>query len=164
MTLLGGNNEGLVRGYQRYRAAGGDSPLVVVGKDIDKYLRTHGFDDREFEGIHFTGFIPNKEMVNVYNLAEFFVLATLYESFCLSLVEAMATGCPAIVPSTGGCPELGGKAARYIDPHDVVAIGDAMLEMANSPEFRARMRAAGLERARRYSLAGGLGSPHWPAR
>jgi glycosyltransferase involved in cell wall biosynthesis len=147
----GGNNESLVRGYQRYRAAGGDLPLVVVGKDIEKYLRDHGFGNREFEGIHFTGFIPNKEMVKVYNLAEFFVLATLYESFCLPLVEAMATGCPAIVPSTGGCPELGGEAARYVDPCNVVAISDAMLEMANSPELRARMRAAGLERARRYS-------------
>ena len=102
----GGNNESLIRGYQRYRAAGGDLPLVVVGKDIEKYLRDHGFDDRELEGIHFTGFIPNKEMVKVYNLAEFFVLATLYESFCLPLAEAIATGCPAIVPSTGGCPEL----------------------------------------------------------
>jgi glycosyltransferase involved in cell wall biosynthesis len=147
----GGNNEGLVRGYQRYRAAGGDLPLVVVGKDIEKYLRDHGFGDREFEGIHFTDFIPNKEMVKVYNLAEFFVLATLYESFCLPLVEAMATGCPAIVPSTGGCPELGGEAARYVDPCNVVAISDAMLEVANSPELRARMRAAGLERARKYS-------------
>jgi glycosyltransferase involved in cell wall biosynthesis len=147
----GGNNESLVRGYQRYRAAGGDLPLVVVGKDIEKYLRDHGFGDREFEGIHFTGFIPNKEMVKVYNLAEFFVLATLYESFCLPLVEAMATGCPAIVPSTGGCPELGGEAARYVDPCNVVAISDAMLEVANSPALRARMRAAGLERARRYS-------------
>lgn len=147
----GGNNEGLVRGYQQYRAAGGDLPLVVVGKDIEKYLRDHGFGNHELEGIHFTGFIPNKELVNVYNLAEFFVLATLYESFCLPLVEAMATGCPAIVPSTGGCPELGGEAAHYIDPHDVVAIGEAMLEVAHSPELRARMRAAGLKRARRYS-------------
>lgn len=147
----GGNNESLVRGYQRYRAAGGKLPLVVAGRDIDKYLRSHGFNGDDLEGIHFTGFIPNQEIVKIYNLAEFFVLATLYESFSLPLVEAMASGCPALVPSTGGCPELGAHAARYMDPRDVVVIGKAMLEVANSSELQAQMRTAGLERARMFS-------------
>lgn len=147
----GGNNESLVRGYRRYRAAGGQLPLVVAGRDIDKYLRSHGFSSDDLEGIHFTGFIPNQEIVKIYNLAEFFVLATLYESFPLPLVEAMASGCPALVPSTGGCPELGVNAARYMDPRDVVAIGNAMLEIANSSELRVQMRTAGLERASMFS-------------
>ena len=147
----GGNNETLIRAYHHYRAAGGNLPLVVVGKDIEKYLRHHGFGNRELEGIHFTGFIPNAEIVNIYNLAEFFVLATLYESFCLPLMEAMICGCPALVPVTGAPPQIGGEAARYVDPHDEYAMGKAMSEIANSTELRAQLRVAGLERSRQFT-------------
>jgi glycosyltransferase involved in cell wall biosynthesis len=147
----GGNNERLVRAYRRYRDAGGRMGLVVAGKDIDRYLRIHGFNDRDLEGVHFTGFIPNDEIVKAYNLADFFVLATLYESFCIPLIEAMACGCPAMVPNTGGCPEIAQGAARLIDPRDVGSIADGMLALDRSPDLRAQMSAAGLERAGRFS-------------
>jgi glycosyltransferase involved in cell wall biosynthesis len=147
----GGNNESLVRGYRKYRALGGTLPLVVAGRDIENYLRSHGFNDNDLEGIHFTGFIPNNEIVKAYNIAEFFVLATLYECFPLPLIEAMASGCPALVPNTGGCPELGETAARYIDPLDIDAIGNAMFEIAGSEALRMQMREAGLKRASMFS-------------
>jgi glycosyltransferase involved in cell wall biosynthesis len=89
----GGNNERLVSGFRLYREHGGKLPLVVIGRDIEKYLRSHGFDDSALKDVHFTGFVPNVEIFNAYNLAEFFVLATLYESFPLPLIEAMACGC-----------------------------------------------------------------------
>jgi len=147
----GGNNESLVRGYQKYRTLGGTLSLVVVGRDIEQYLRSHGFSDRDLEGIHFTGFIPNTDIVKAYNLAEFFVLATLYECFPLPLIEAMSSGCPALVPNTGGCPELGETAAHYINPLDINSIGDAIFEIAGSEKLRMKMRESGLKRAAMFS-------------
>ena len=147
----GGNNESLVRGYRRYRALGGTLLLVVAGRDIEQYLRSHGFGDRDLEGLHFIGFIPNTEIVKAYNLAEFFVLAKLYESFSLPLVEAMSCGCPALVPETGACPEVGGDAAMYVNPLDPEAIGGAMLKLAESKELRMQMRKAGMKRASFYT-------------
>jgi len=147
----GGNNESLVRGYRRYRASGGTLPLVVAGSYIEQYLRSHGFGDRDLEGLHFIGFIPNTEIVKAYNLAEFFVLATLYESFSLPLVEAMSCGCPALVPETGACPEVGGDAAVYVNPLDPEAIGRAMLKIEESKELRMQMRKAGMKRASFYT-------------
>jgi glycosyltransferase involved in cell wall biosynthesis len=147
----GGNVEGLVHGYQRYRDNGGELPLVIAGKDIDRYLQARGFSDRELQGIHYSGFVPHDKIVMLYNLAEFFVLTTLYESFSFPLVEAMASGCPVIASSTGACPEVAGNAARLVDPYDSVAIGDTMTELARSPRLREQMRAAGLERVRTFS-------------
>ncbi|MHB1240317.1 MAG: glycosyltransferase family 4 protein [Gammaproteobacteria bacterium] len=149
----GGNNENLIGGYRRYRAAGGRLPLVVVGRDIDAYLHRRGFDDTALEGVYFTGFIPNEEIVHAYNLADFFILCTLYESFPLPVTETMACGCPAILPTTGGCRGVAQEAARYIDPHDVDDIGNAMTELAGSEDLRSRMRDAGLRRIQEFTWA-----------
>ena len=100
---------------------------------------------------YFSGFIPNLEIVKAYNLAEFSILATLYESFALPLVEALASGCPTIVPVTGACQEVAGEAARYIDPLRADSIAEAMTALATSPDLRQRMRAAGLERAKEFT-------------
>ena len=63
----------------------------------------------------------------------------------------MASGCPAIVPTTGACPEVAGGAARLVHPRDGTAISDAMAELASSPGLREKMRQAGLERAREFT-------------
>jgi glycosyltransferase involved in cell wall biosynthesis len=149
----GGNIEGLTLGYQWYRKSGGRLPLVVAGIDIEKYLLSRGFKNSELEGMHFTGFIPHKEIGMAYNLAEFFVLGTLYESFAFPMVEAFASGCPAIVPSTGACPEVAGNAALLVDPRDFRAIGDAMNRLEQSPDLREQLRVAGLERVKNFTWA-----------
>ncbi len=147
----GGNIENLIRGYKRYKAAGGNLPLVIAGKEIDTYLHGEGFHEEDLHDIVFTGFVPHKDIVFLYNLADFFVLATLYESFAFPLVEAMASGCPAIVPTTGACPEVAGGAALLVDPLDVVAIGQAMTDLDNSNELREKFRIAGIQRAKVFT-------------
>ncbi len=147
----GGNNERLVRAYRLYRERGGRLPLVVAGKRVDAYLRARGYEDRELEDIVFTGFVPHERIHSLYQLAELFVLATLNESFCFPLVEAMACGCPAIAPSTGACYEIGGSAIRLVDPFDPESIAEALLELDRSPERRRAMSREGLEVVRRFS-------------
>ena len=147
----GGNVEGLISGYRSYRSRGGELPLVVAGDRIEEYLSARGYGAAELDRVHFTGYVAHDEIPLLYRGARFFVLTTLYESFSLPLVEALASGCPAIVPSSGACPEVAGEAARFIDPRDHESIGDAMLELDQSSVIRAALREAGLERAQRYS-------------
>ena len=143
----GGNDETLVRAYRRYRAQGGQLALVVVGFRIEEYLRERGFSDQDLAEIHFLGFVPNSELHLVYQSAECFVLATLCESFGIKILEALATGCPAIVPNTCASPEIAGGAAQLIDPHDEVGIAQALAQVLDSAELRRSMRAKGLQRA-----------------
>ena len=143
----GGNNERLLRGYRSYRRQGGTLPLVVVGNRIEEYLRSRGFTDTDLAGVRFAGFVPNIEMHLAYQGAECFVLATMCESFGIPILEALACGCPAIVPNTCASPEVAGGAARLIDPYAEEEIARALLEVTGSPELRARMRESGLRRA-----------------
>jgi glycosyltransferase involved in cell wall biosynthesis len=149
----GGNNERLLRGYLQYRKNGGDLPFVVAGFEVEQYLRARGFTDAELKDVTFMGFVPNKQIHMGYQLATCFVLATLCESFGIPIVEAMATGCPAIVPTTGACPEIAAGSARLIDPFNEEDIATALLEVTRSEELRNSMRARGLKRAADFTWA-----------
>lgn len=143
----GGNNERLLRAYRRYRSEGGELPLVVVGIQIKEYLRARGFSEADLADVTFTGFVPNDQLHHAFQLAECFVLATLCESFGIPIVEAMACGCPAIVPSTCASPEIAGGAARLVNPLDEADIARGLAEVTGSKELQARMRELGLNRA-----------------
>jgi len=147
----GGNIERMVRAYQRYRRGGGDLPLVIAGHRISDYLRANGSGDADLRGVHFLGFVPNARLHVAYQLAECFVLGTLCESFSFPIVEAFATGCPAIVPCTCASPEIAGGAARLIDPRDEGDIAAAIAEVTSSQALRAELRARGLHRAHDFS-------------
>jgi glycosyltransferase involved in cell wall biosynthesis len=148
----GGNNERLLRAYLAYRRrAPSPLPLVVAGSRIKEYLLARGFGDADLQGVQFLGFVPNERLHAAYRLADCFLLATLCESFGLPILEALTTGCPAIVPNTCAGPEVAGSAARLVDPHSEEDLTRALLEVTGSESLRREMRAAGLERARRFS-------------
>lgn len=147
----GGNNERLIRAYRRYRERGGRLPLVVAGHRIEEYLRARGFADADLADVRFIGFVPNDQMHLAYQAASFFVLAKLCDSFGLPILEAMATGCPAIVPKTCAGPEVAGAAARLVDPYDEEDISRALLEIDGSAQRRSELRRLGLARAQGFT-------------
>lgn len=124
---------------------------MVAGHRVEEYLRTKGFADTDFEGILFVGFVPNDRMHLAYQAADFFVLTKLCESFGLPILEALASGCPAIVPKTCASPEVAGGAARLIDPYDEHDIAQALLEVGESAQLRRDMHERGLVRALAFS-------------
>ena len=148
----GGNNERLLRAYRRYRqSTPSPLPLVVAGRGVREYLEAQGFGEDDLQGVRFLGFVPNDSIHEFYQRAEVFVLATLCESFGIPILEALSTGCPAIVPNTGAAPEVAGGAARLIDPYDEHDIAAALLEVTSSETLRSRLAADGIARARAFS-------------
>src|SRR5690606_406964 len=122
----GANAPRLVRGWKRYRQRGGELPLVLIGAGVREFLPRNGFSARDLEDVHFPGFVPNERMHLAYRSARCFVIATLCESFGITILEAFTSGCPAIVPNTCAAPEVAGGAARLIDPLDEADIAEAL--------------------------------------
>lgn len=149
----GGNARTLIRAWRRYRRDGGQLPLVIAGDAVDRRLESLGLapSDEEAEDVIFAGLVPHDRMPELYSQAEMFVLPTLYESFSLPLVEAMACGCPVIAPSTGACPEVAGGATLLVDPRDAAAMAAAMLSLDRDEARRRGLREAGLARAAEFS-------------
>jgi GT2 family glycosyltransferase/glycosyltransferase involved in cell wall biosynthesis len=95
------------------------------------------------------------------------------EPFGLAVAEALAAGCPAVVPESGGPAEIvdDACAVRY-PPGDAASAAGAIVTVLGDPAAAAAMGLAGRRRARarfdrehsRAALAEALGALHRPAR
>jgi glycosyltransferase involved in cell wall biosynthesis len=79
------------------------------------------------------------------------VFPSLYESFGLAQLEAMACGCPVVASRAGALPEIGGDAAVYCDPHDPASIGDAIRSLLTDDAMRQQYAARALQRAKLFT-------------
>jgi glycosyltransferase involved in cell wall biosynthesis len=122
-------------------------PYGWLSDDIDAQIdRLHIRD-----AVRFTGYVPFEDLPALYNLAEMFVFPSVYEGFGLPVVEAMACGAPVITGSVAALEEVGGDAAVRVDPLEVPAIAEAIVQLARDPERRCQLRRRGVERAAFFS-------------
>lgn len=94
------------------------------------------------------GFVDDEELARLYRGAQCLVYPSLYEGFGLPVLEAMACGTPVVTTAAGATAEVAGSAAVLVDPLDVDAIAAGIREAI---ERREELRAAGLERAARFT-------------
>lgn len=127
--------------------------LVAVGGvrwkfEADQSLvSTLGLNDR----VRMLDFLPRDDVVAIYSMAECLLYPSLYESFGLAQLEAMACGCPVVASQTGALPEIARDAAVYCDPHDPWSIATAIDRIVFDAAVRATHVRAGLERAREFT-------------
>jgi len=103
------------------------------------------------DDVHFLGFVPEDELPRWYNAARLFAFPSLYEGFGLPVLEAMACGAPVITSTAASLPEVGGKAAILVPPHDTERIAREMARVLDDPRLCTELRAAGRIQASRFS-------------
>ena len=103
------------------------------------------------EDVLILGRVPQAVLPALYNGAAAFVYPSLYEGFGLPPLEAMACGVPVVASDTSAIPEVVGDAGVLVDPTDTRAIAEALAAILADSERSARLRALGLERARRFT-------------
>src|SRR5205807_2677402 len=101
----------------------------------------------EARGIRSLGYVDDALLPGLYAGAAAFVLASRYEGFGLTCLEAMATGVPVVAAEAGALPEVCGGAALLVDPDDADALTGAVLRCLEDAALADRLRAAGRERA-----------------
>lgn len=129
--------------------------LVFAGKMPDvlvsnlKYLaEKNGLKQGE---LLFTGYVSDKELVQLYNLCSLFVFPSWHEGFGLPALEAMACGAPVLGANTSSLPEVIALPEALFDPLDATAISQKMAEVLNNDGFCTKLREHGLEQAKRFS-------------
>jgi len=101
--------------------------------------------------IVFPGFVPDADLVELYNGAAAFVYPSLYEGFGLPLLEAMACGTPVICSNVASLPEVAGDAAIQVDPTDVAGLAGAIRGLLGNSSLAAELGMRGAARAAQFS-------------
>lgn len=101
--------------------------------------------------VDFLGGQSPENLIEHYRNCTIFLFPSTVETFGNPLVEAMACGAPVICSSSSAMPEIAGDAVLYVDPFDVEAMVDRVLELLGDSEARARLGAVALRQAERYS-------------
>ena len=113
--------------------------LVVVGPKKDEELAA----ELVRRGADVRGYVPQDELVELYQRAACLVFPSRYEGFGLPVVEAMACGTPVVAAPEAAMKEVAGGAAVFTD--------DLAAGIRTALDDRDRLSAAGLERARTFS-------------
>jgi glycosyltransferase involved in cell wall biosynthesis len=124
--------------------AGGEGWLM---DDMFAFIRKSGITER----LRFTGYLSDEELRGLYSSCKVFVYPSVYEGFGLPPLEAMACGAPVVAGLIPSLQEVLGSAARLVDPMDVDALAEAIVELLNDENQRQVLGAAGLEHAGKFS-------------
>lgn len=119
--------------------------LAIVGgapqpeqKALAAVIASSGLDASE---VVFTDYVPDVDLVKLYNLCALYVFPSLQEGFGLPALEAMSSGALVIGSNTSSLPEVIGYEQALFDPKDPQAIKAKMLAALTDDGFRAALRA-----------------------
>lgn len=94
--------------------------------------------------IRHIGFLSRHDLARHFRASDLYVHPVRAEAQGLSLMEALATGLPAVASDVGGVPEVvrDGQTGILVPSGDSHAMGTAILELLEDPERRRKMSAA----------------------
>ncbi len=130
-------------------------PLVIVGKQavsqdfnrahiemkpLVELLEKYGRDPQVIR----LGFVPEEDLVGVYNLATLYCQPSFYEGFGLPVLEAMASGCPVVCSKRASLVEIGGDAVEWVNPDDTKQMAEVIRGVAESEEKKKELIKKGL--------------------
>lgn len=98
-----------------------------------------------------TGFVPDEDLVAIYNLAAVYCQPSFYEGFGLPVLEAMACGTPVVASKKQALVEMVEGAALFADPEDVKGMAGNISKLIKSSQLRAALIRKGKKRASEFS-------------
>jgi len=145
----------LIEAFQLLRQSGIPHELIIVGgatrgvtqDDVSRHARGLGVED----SLQLLGRVPQDVLEDLYRGADVFVMPSLYETFGLPVLEAMALGCPVVAADASSLPEIVGTAAELVDPLSPPAIAQGLRSVVADPLRRAELVRSGKVRVDEFS-------------
>ena len=114
---------------------------------LSEYINELGLTER----VHRIGHVSDEQLCLLYKAASFYIHPSLFEGFGLTILEAMAAGCPVITSDISSLPEVAGDAALLVNPFSVNDISEAMEQLALSDRLRRQLIVKGNENIKRFN-------------
>ncbi len=97
------------------------------------------------------GYVSENELIALYNLADLYLYPSLYEGFGLPILEAQACGCPVLTSNVTSCPEIAGKGAIFVCPHNITQIANKTEKILNDKKLKNSIIAKGYKNIKLFS-------------
>jgi glycosyltransferase involved in cell wall biosynthesis len=121
--------------------------LVIIGPLSD--LQKRALSQHRIHYENHVG-LSREELLEQYRQADLVMFASLYEGFGLPIVEANAIGRPVITSQRYSMPEVGGDAALYVDPFDVISIRAAVETLMSDRQLIDDLTSNGFRNTQRF--------------
>ncbi|MBN1642338.1 MAG: glycosyltransferase family 4 protein [Anaerolineae bacterium] len=146
----------LIEAFGALAEAGAGGPrlsLVLAGKR--GWLYDAILDKAQERGLAgrvlLPGYVDDADLGALYSGATLFVMPSLYEGFCMPVLEAMACGAPVVCSNASSLPEVVGDAALTFDPLDVRGMARALERLLIDEHLRAECVSRGRARAAQFT-------------
>jgi glycosyltransferase involved in cell wall biosynthesis len=97
--------------------------------------------------VTFAGLVAHRDVPAFYKEADIYIGPSLYESFGVSIIEAMTAGVPVVATRVGAVPEVisEGESGLVVDSNNPRAIADAVVKLLTNSQLRNSMSFAARE-------------------
>ena len=124
-----------------------DDRFVIAGSGWEGYFRDVG----ETDNVELLGYVPETDLLDLYQNAAVFYFPTLHEGFGLPVLEAMAAGCAVVTSDVYAVPEITGDAAILHGPNDVDRHVEAIDQLLNDHGQRYELAIQAIDRSQQFS-------------
>jgi len=152
------NLSGLLEAFAILRRQITDNPQLVLVGDIAKavlYAKKQAIISKNIDlpvdDIISTGFLPHSEVYALYAHAFVMINPSFTESASMTVLEAIANGCPVVASNIPVHHEILGEAGLFVDPSSAKKIASACFQLFGDSSLRQVMISRGLTKAREYS-------------
>ena len=120
------NTMSVIKAYEMLVKQNPEHELVLVWPNIPVEAWRYCNQDHLVNHIYIHSAIDDERLSVLYNEATATFFPSRYEGFGLPVLESMACGTPVVTCRNSSLPEVGGDAAIYVEPDDIVAMSRIM--------------------------------------
>lgn len=129
--------------------------LLFIGKfdgnDVESLKALADAEGLGVSDIVFSGYVDDKELVDLYNLSELYVFPSWHEGFGLPVLEAMSCGIPVIGANTSSIPEVIGLEEALFDPLSTASITHKIQQVLTNSRLKEKLKGHGLKQSKKFS-------------
>lgn len=145
------NTISILRAYEEFVRNNPTHDLVLVWGNPPKEILAKYTQGVFAKKVHFISNITNEELSDLYAEATASFFPSIYEGFGLPVLESMAAGTPVVTCNNSSLGEVGGDAALYVEPEDVMAMAQWMEAFENHSVDMDKLITASIEQASKFT-------------